>query len=42
MVVQHESTSVNFQSYCLLSQRKGVNRVWKGMWVGYCFRDMES
>jgi len=33
MVVRHESTSVNFQSYYLLSQRKGVNRVWKGMWV---------
>jgi len=42
VVVRHESTFVNFQSYCLLSQRKGVNRVWKGMWVGYCFRDMES
>jgi len=33
MVVRHESTSVNFQGYYLLSQRKGVNRVWKGMWV---------
>ena len=33
VVVRHESTFVNFQSYCLLSQRQGVNRVWKGMWV---------
>jgi len=33
VVVRHESTFVNFQSYCLLSQRKGVNRVWKWMWV---------
>ena len=33
MVVRHGFTFVNFQSYCLLSQRKGINRVWKGMWV---------
>jgi len=33
VVVRHESTPVNFQSFCLLSQRQGVNIAWKGMWV---------
>jgi len=33
VVVRHKSTLVNFQSFYLLSQRNGVNRVWKGMWV---------
>jgi len=33
VAVRHESTLVNFQSFCLLSQRHGVNRAWKGMLV---------
>jgi len=33
VAVRHESTLVNFQSFCLLSQRHGVNRAWKGKWV---------
>ena len=33
MAVRHESTLINFQSFCLLSQRQDVNRAWKGMWL---------
>jgi len=31
--VRHESPLVNFQSFCLLGHREGVNRAWKGMRV---------
>jgi len=31
VVVTHESSLVNFQSFYLLSQRQNVNRAWKGL-----------